>query len=110
MCFNRQLESFFVAKLSFIPFLKIPKEWYDQQAAKRGLVPKDQRPLTPDPMGREPPSVFTGKTTETTGLIDGQTPTNGSLAKTQTGIIHSANYFSHVGSQNRKLFIIILND
>ena len=80
MCFNKHLEKFFIAKLAFIPFLRVPKEWYDQEVEKRGLVPKEMRTTSE--------TEFTGRDgekaakTESSGLVEGKRPSNGSLETT----------------------------
>ena len=85
MCFNRQLESYFVARLKFIPFLRIPKEWYAQQEAKKGLVPREFRASTREPI-KDGPTTDTIEKSESCGLIEPKTNINGSLPTAKLGI------------------------
>ena len=77
MYFNKRVEKFFKAKLSFIPFLWVPKEWYDQQVAKKGLIPKEMRPPAETEFilhnGEKSPK------TESSGLVDGNPESNRNL-------------------------------
>ena len=78
MCFNVPLEKFFSDKLSFIPFLKVSKEWYAQQEGKSGLVPKEVRVRNGESIcnGNGKP---TKSKSETSSLIGDQQPSNGSM-------------------------------